>query len=72
MARKYFTLLVREHGQWTPQFGDFDRDSVEYEADDLASGFEPIKRRDIKIISTGSTQTEIDSVVQRLNDLITA
>jgi hypothetical protein len=34
MSKPYHMLLVREDGQWSPQFGDFDRDCVVQERED--------------------------------------
>lgn len=74
MARKsrpYFTLLFNEGGHlaapWGIAFGDYDRETVEQERDDLANGWGAPKRA-FKIIKTETAkQTEIDAVLAELN-----
>lgn len=69
-SRTYYTLLVRsmESGwRWSPEFGDWSRDVVKSEADDLHEGYKAIKRKDMKIITTGSEVTAINAAVAKLN-----
>lgn len=66
MARPYHTLLVREGGIWAPQFGDYDRETVEAERDDYRD--HDHKAKDLKIVTTKTTrQAEIEAVVAKLN-----
>lgn len=66
MARKYFTLLVRDGAgrPWGIHFGDFDRETVE---DERRDGRDYYAARDMKIITTGSRQAAINAAVTRLN-----
>jgi hypothetical protein len=74
MARRYFTLAVRWHweeagvlhSRWSPEFGDYDREVVESERDDYRS--RDFKARDLKIISTGDKQSDIDAAIMKLNN----
>lgn len=67
MARRYHTLAVREDGRWAPQFGDYDRETVEAERDDYRHGSQGIKARDLRIVTTGPTQADIDAAIAKLN-----
>jgi len=68
MARRYYTPLTREDGQWCPQFGDFDRQTVEAERDDLVSSpATAIRKKDTKIIETASGQKAINAAIATLN-----
>jgi hypothetical protein len=44
----YHLLLVREDGLWTPQFGDHDKECVEFEREDYRD--HDIAARDLKIV----------------------
>lgn len=67
MARKYFTLAERNaDGQWSPQFGDYDRDCVDEERADIIAGG-TIKAKDLKVITSGATQAEINAAIDKLN-----
>ncbi len=67
MARKYYTLCIRHEtsGNFCPEFGDWSRSVVMDERDDLLD--HDIKRKNIRVISTGGTQAEINAGVARLN-----
>lgn len=62
---KYFTLVIREDdGVWVADFGDYDRETVEYERE----ACKPQHRaKDLKIIRSGDSQAEIDKQVALLN-----
>jgi hypothetical protein len=62
--KPFYSLLVKfEKGQpWSVQFGDYDRETVEDEAEDSYS--DTFKTR---IICTGPSQVEIDAKVFSLN-----
>lgn len=69
MVCKYFTLCTRDNGKWSPQFGDYDRAVVAQEADDTywkANGGD-YHRKDMKIITTGPKQSDIDFAIMVLN-----
>ena len=69
MARPYYTLLVRDGSpgcQWSPEFGDYDQDTVKAELDDWRDqGF---KRSELKIIKTAAKQADIMAKVAELNN----
>jgi len=65
MSRKYYTLAILEDGIWAPQFGDYDRDCVKFEADDYKD--HGTKLKDIRIICTKDDQASIESAVSALN-----
>lgn len=73
MARPYYVLLVRDcsdggNGDWTIEFGDYDRDCVADELDDCVEGYRSIPRRWCKIVRVPSdTQEAIDKAVMALN-----
>lgn len=67
MSRRYHTLAVREDGRWAPQFGDYDLETVEAERDDYRHGYQAIKARDLRIVTTGPAQADIDAAIARLN-----
>ena len=70
MARTYYTACIRDRdGVWAPQFGDYDRAVVVEEMEDWhdATGLHGSKRRDMKIITTGPKQADINAAVDALN-----
>lgn len=75
MARKYYTLVEKDYdSQWTIQFGDYDRETVEQERDDIWESmierFHGSKARTFKIVSSADDQHSIDSAVAVLNGRI--
>jgi hypothetical protein len=63
MARKYNVLLVREDGNWTVDFGDYDISTVREERQDKRD--HGVKAEDLYIlIVDGDTQAAIDSAVK--------
>lgn len=66
MARKYYTLCIREDGIWAQQFGDYDRMTVSFEVDCLRERGS-IKKGDYKILTTGPKQADINAAVAALN-----
>lgn len=68
----YYTLFVYEkhtqmHGQWVNYFGDYDKDVVQDEADDLHFGWNSIQRKNMRIVKTSDQQTDIDAALDKLN-----
>ena len=57
----YYSLLVKEGGKWSIQFGDYSRKIVIQEMDDEYSG------QICTIIKTGDQQIEINRAVEDLN-----
>jgi hypothetical protein len=67
MARKYHSLLERIDGRWSIQFGDFDREVVRQELEDVHEGVPFVKKKDLKIITTAENQAAIAAAVAKLN-----
>lgn len=67
MISTYHTLLERDGpgSKWFIEFGCYDRETVDDEKQDrIDSG---VKSRNLLIISTGETQSNIELAVARLN-----
>jgi len=62
--KKYYTLAIRESGQWGAQFGDYDRDVVLQEIEDCYSD---VLAKNRKIILTGTSHQAIDAAIAALN-----
>lgn len=69
MTRRYHTLLIRADATspWAPDFGDYDRETVEAERADRIEGTDETKPSNIKIITTAETQAAIMARVAILN-----
>lgn len=68
MARQYFTLAVwpkADGQQWSPQFGDYDRECVAQELEDTREDWP--RGTKFKIICTGDQQADIDAGIDALN-----
>lgn len=61
-APHYFTLAQRTGNAFFPQFGDYDRDTVEQERRDMIASGEG-KARDFRIVRSGDSQADIDAAV---------
>lgn len=62
----YFTLALCEDGQWSPQFGDFDKECVEAEREEYRRDY-PAKA--LKIIKTKTArQADVNAAIASLND----
>lgn len=64
-ARPYFTLAQRIDGVWSAQFGDYDRETVEFELEDFVD--HDVKRRDLRIVQSGARAAEVAAAVAKLN-----
>lgn len=66
MTKRYHTLVVRDNGKWLPQFGDYELEAVRDERDSwlYADGY---KRADVRIITTGDGQADINAAIAALN-----
>jgi hypothetical protein len=65
---KYYTLLTRENAgePWGVHFGDFDKDVVSAERDDITHW--DWRRSDTRIITTNDDQQEtINAAVEQMN-----
>lgn len=61
----YYTLCIVDHrGVYMPEFGDYDRETVEQEMRDAKDSGETNAMR---IIVSGDTQSEINAAVADLN-----
>lgn len=72
MAKQYFTLLERDgvEGLWTMQFGDYDRETVEIEKDDMRGAAKLDGRKGVmfRIIATrGARQSLVVAAVATIN-----
>lgn len=72
MAKKYYTLVQfnLDTKTWQPQFGDYDRQVVEDEREDVLCGYNcgvMIRKKDLKIITTSPEQKDIDAAIAKLN-----
>jgi len=69
---KYHTLLERRAGRWTPQFGDYDRETVADELESFAAGYDPAD--EYRIVTTKSEDpAELRGELDKLNaDAFTA
>jgi hypothetical protein len=69
MARTYYTLAVLPNAegnrQWSPQFGDYDRDVVAQELEDTRDDWS--KGSKFKIVTSNGTQSGIDAAIDELN-----
>lgn len=69
MATKYYSLLTREvipSGHvWAIAFGDYDRETVEFEREDYRDNGH--KAKDLKIITTDDSHAAIRAAVDKLN-----
>lgn len=63
--RAYYTLAVREDGRWTPQFGDYDRELVEFERQDYRDHGH--KARDLKIVTSIAGRRFVEAAIAKLN-----
>ena len=65
----YYTLFVYEqdHGRWYNHFGDYDKEVVADEMDDLNHGWEGILLKNMRIVKTPDDQSAIDAVLDKLN-----
>lgn len=65
---KYYTLVqyYTELDKWMIEFGDYDRMLVIFELEDYKD--HGVKRKNLKIVTSGDTQAEIDAAVKQLNE----
>lgn len=67
-TRKYYSIIVRDAGQWSPQFGDYVKRVVRAECRDSYSEYTSDNIRIIETDDAGG-QSAIDTVVSALNAL---
>lgn len=69
----YYMLFTREHGRWCPQFGDHDKECVEYERDEEVARFKDgmlgTAKKDTKIVSFPRvpTRKQVEAKTEALN-----
>lgn len=66
-SKVYYTLAVLEDGKWAPQFGAYQKRVVMEERDDQYAGGHGVPLKNLKIITSGEKQSEIDAVIAKLN-----
>ena len=67
--RKYYTLAERTDGVWSPQAGDYNLDDIKQERLDRHECWPFPKLGDLRIVTSGPTQREIDAAILALNSL---
>ncbi|RPJ08135.1 MAG: hypothetical protein EHM36_05860 [Deltaproteobacteria bacterium] len=70
MAKRYYTLVQKVDGKWTPQFGDYSREAVYEERQNLLDGWYYGERgmaKKLKVIATGDEQEMINIAIQAMN-----
>lgn len=67
---KYYTLFVFDTDQnlWFEEFGDYDREAVDFEAEEIRYGYRSMPKKHIKIVRTNDHQDEIDAARLKLNE----
>lgn len=68
----YYTLAILQGSTWSQEFGDFDKETVEYELEDYLQQYNIdtntfYKKKELKIIKTKGTQKAIEAAIQKLN-----
>lgn len=61
----YYSLLTRTDGVWSMEFGDYDRETVEFELLDKRD--HGARKADLKIVTTDANEAAILAVVSTLN-----
>lgn len=69
---KYFTLFVyeQEHQKWFNYFGDYNKQTVIDERDDLNQGYDGILKQHMTIVQTRDDQDAINWALDKLNGKI--
>lgn len=67
MPRTYYTIAERIDGQWSPQFGGYDRDVVNAELADMREHGQGPLKKNLRIIKSGARQADIDAAIATLN-----
>jgi len=68
--KKYYTLFVYEleHQKWFNYFGDYEKQTVIDECDDLYENlYHGILKQHMRIVKTSDQQTDIDAALDKLN-----
>ena len=65
--KTYYVLLTRDdmHSPWSVHFGDFHKETVTDERDDMRDG--GMRASQFKIIQSTGAQADIDEMVRHLN-----
>jgi hypothetical protein len=67
-AKRYHSLLERQaNGRWAIAFGDYDRECVVQEREDMIDSAMDDDATEYKIITTADDQASIDAKVATLN-----
>lgn len=66
--RPYYILVVKQEGRWGVEFGDYDRQTVEQEREDVCYQHDgPQKQNTRVVMAASSKQAAIDTAVSKLN-----
>ena len=67
--KTYYTLAIQwEKGdRYSPEFGDYDLETVNDERDDLLNSWYDLKPKQIKVIKTDCSLASIDEAISKLN-----
>lgn len=64
----YYMLFQNEGGKWGPQFGDYDKETVEYERRGMIDGYQGLKAKDLKIVKLrNATNKAVEEAKNVLN-----
>jgi hypothetical protein len=65
----YYILAMREGHTWGIEFGDYDRETVQYELEDYRDGSQSIPAKNLRIIRCADArQTTINLAIVKLNE----
>lgn len=69
-GKKYYTLVQfhKEHNAWAGMFGAYDKEDVAAELQDFLD--HGVKKKDLKIITSDSSQRAIDDAILKLNQTL--
>ena len=57
----YYTLFVynADHNKWYQEFGDYDKQTVKDEMDDLKHGYQGILKKHMKIVKSSEDKQDV-------------
>ena len=65
----YYSLFVYDvdHNKWYQEFGDYDKQTVLEEMEDLNYGYQGILKKNMKIVKTSDDQKSINQMLDKAN-----
>lgn len=63
--KRYYTLAVRDDNVWSPEFGDYDRSTVQSELNDYRD--HDYRKSNLKIVQSDDSQAAIEAAIAALN-----